>query len=191
VEPRRGEVDEAALARYADVARHASSLGLGVTVVIVDAAWPAWLGLEAWLLPWVAPLTVAHARRVVQAIDAASGVVIFARPDRLVDGYLHASAPPWRRGARIDAQFARTQIGAITGSLRDDQVIGPKIVTSTSEVSAGADLSDLSAAFERDCDELYVRSLVPGHGPTKCAGLLRKSPDGWTLADAALLEVLR
>ena len=32
VEPRRGEVDDAALERYAEVARYATSLGLGVTV---------------------------------------------------------------------------------------------------------------------------------------------------------------
>jgi hypothetical protein len=63
--PYRGQVDDAALERYArGRASTRTSLGLGVTVVIVDAAWPAWLGLEAWLLPWVAPLVVEHARRV-------------------------------------------------------------------------------------------------------------------------------
>jgi hypothetical protein len=192
VEPRRGQIDVAALERYAAVARYAASLGLGVTVVIVDAAWPAWLGLEAWLLPWVAPLAVAHARRIVQSIDVASGVVIFANPDRLVDGYLHSSAPPWRRGARKDAEFARAQIESITAALRDDPLVGPKIVVSTSEVSAGADLAEIKAAFQRDCDELYVRSFVRGHGPTKVAGLLSKCDGEWALPrDAGLVDVWR
>jgi hypothetical protein len=191
IEPRRGQVDDAALARYAEVARYASSLGLGVTVVTVDAAWPAWLGLEAWLLPWVAPLAVEHAKLVVHAVDAANGVVVFAHPERLVDGYRHSSAPPWRRGARVDAEFARAQIESISAILRADPLVGPKIVGSTSEVSAGSDLSEIKAAFSRDCDELYVRSLVRGHGPTKSAGLLRKTADGWQLPDAALLEGLR
>ncbi len=105
VEPRRGEVDDTALVRYADAARHAKSLGLGVTLVIVDAAWPAWLGLEAWLLPWVVPLVVEHTRRVVTTIGA-DGVVPFADPESLVNGFLDASAPPWRHGARVDAEMA-------------------------------------------------------------------------------------
>ena len=41
IEPRRDQVDESALARYAHVANYAQGLGLGVTVVIVDTAWPA------------------------------------------------------------------------------------------------------------------------------------------------------
>ena len=191
VEPRRGRIDDTALARYAEVARYVASLGLGVTVVIVDAAWPAWLGLEAWLLPWVAPLAVEHAKLVVQSVDAASGVVLFANPQRLVDGYLLSSAPPWRRGARVDAEFARAQIDAISATLRADPLVGPKIVGATSEVSAGSDPSEFNAAFSRDCDELYVRSLVRGHGPTKGVGLLRKTANGWQLPEAALLEVLR
>jgi beta-glucosidase/6-phospho-beta-glucosidase/beta-galactosidase len=189
VEPRRGLIDDAALARYVEVARYASSLGLGVTVVIVDAAWPAWLGLEAWLLPWVAPLVVAHTKRVVGSIDAANGVVVFAEPDRLVDGFVHSSAPPWRRSAHTDAAFARQQIASITATLREDPLVGPKIVASTNEVSAASDPSVLRAAFERDCDELYVRSLVAGHGPTKSAGLLIKSADGWKLREAASVDV--
>src|SRR5664280_2508191 len=131
VEPHRGQVDETALERYDEVARYAYSLGLGVTVVIVDGEWPAWLGLEAWLLPWVAPLVVEHASRVVQSIDAASGVVVFADPASLVNGFLVSSAPPWRRGAGVDADMSRAQIASITAAIRDDPLVGPKIVAST------------------------------------------------------------
>jgi hypothetical protein len=191
IEPRRGQLDEAALARYADVARHAASLGLGVTVAIVDWAWPAWLGLEAWLLPWVVPVAVEHATRVVGALEAASGVVVFADPQRLVDGYLRSQSPPWRKGARVDAEFARTQIESISATLLADPVVGPKIVTSTSEVSAGADLQEIRSAFQRDCDELYVRSLVRTNGPMRITGLLSKRDGEWTLPDGDLLELLR
>lgn len=191
IEPRRDHIDHAALARYADVARYAKSLSLGVTVVIVDAAWPSWLGLEAWLLPWVAPLVVEHAKRVVHSIDTATGVVVFADPESLVNGFLKSTGPPWRRGARVDAEFARAQIESITAALCDDSLVGPRMVASTSEVSAGSDLSTIRAAFESDCDEVYMRSLVRGHGPTKSAGLLEKSADSWRLVTSAeLLEIL-
>ena len=192
IEPRRDEVDEAALERYADVARYAQQLGLGVTVVIVDAAWPAWLGLEAWLLPWVVPRVTEHARRVVGAIPAASGVVVFADPQSLVNGYLDASAPPWRAGAHGDAELARRQIELIAAMLREDPLVGPKIVSTTQSVSVDQPIAQISSALESACDELYVRSLVRGHGPSASAGLVVKGSDGWRVeASTALLEVLR
>jgi hypothetical protein len=192
IEPRRDHVDPAALERYDEVVRYAQSLGLGVTVVVVDRAWPAWLGLEAWLLPWVAPLVVEHARRVVQALDTANGVVVFSNADLFVDGYLRSSAPPWRRGAKVDAGFARKQIESITATLCADQLVGSKIVASTREVSVGADLPELRSALQSDCDELYFRSLLPGHGPTKCAGLLLKNADHYEVSTSdELLDILR
>jgi len=79
VEPRRGVVDIAALARYRVVAQRARAAGLATSVVLVDAAWPAWLGQEAWLLPWVEPRVIEHARRVVDVLgDAIDSVVVFA-----------------------------------------------------------------------------------------------------------------
>jgi beta-glucosidase/6-phospho-beta-glucosidase/beta-galactosidase len=192
IEPRRDEVDEAALNRYADVARYARHLGLGVSVVIVDAAWPAWLGLEAWLLPWVVPRVLEHARRVVSSISEANGVVVFANPESLVNGFLDSSAPPWRKGARADAELARAQIESIGASLRDDGIVGPKIVSSTASLSVAQSITDLSAALKSECDEVYLRSLVRGHGPSASAGLLVKHSDGWHVeAPPELLEILR
>jgi hypothetical protein len=192
IEPHRGQVDESALTRYGAVADYANALSLGVTVVIVNRAWPAWLGLEAWLLPWVAPLVVEQARRVVSAIGAASGVVVFANSDRLVSGFLDSNSPPWRRGARVDAEFARQQIAAINQMVRDDPSVGSKIVASTNEVSCAADLPDIRAALESDCDEVYVRTLVQGHGFMKGEGILRKSADGWHMPTRSdLFEILR
>ncbi len=191
IEPRRGCVDHAALERYAEVARYAHGLGLGVTLVVIDAAWPAWLGLEAWLLPWVAPLVLDHARRLVDTVDT-DGVVVFANPQSLVDGFLDGSTPPWRRGAREDAEFARAQIDTITSALRSDALVGPKIIATSMGVRIDLPLQMLAVALASDCDELYVRSLVRGHGPTASAGLLVKDADGWRVgASEELLDVLR
>jgi hypothetical protein len=191
VEPHRGQVDGAALERYAEVAQYARSAGLWVTVVIVDAAWPAWLGLEAWLLPWVVPHVIEQARRVVVAVPAADGVVVFADAESLVSGFLDASAPPWRRGGRVDAEMAHDQIDRILASLWSDPIVGPKVVATSSSVRIDQPLADIKAALSVQCDELYVRSLLKGHGPSAGAGLLSKSADGWRVdAPDELLDAL-
>jgi hypothetical protein len=191
IEPHRGQFDDAAFERYDDLARHAKSLGLRVTFVVVDAAWPAWLGLEAWLLPWVVPAVMEQARRVAES-PAASGIVIFADPQALVNGFLDSSAPPWRRGARVDASFAEKQLASIETSLREDPVVGPKMVTSTTSVRVDQPIAQITAALETECDEVYVRSLVHGHGPSASAGLLVKRDGQWRInASEELLEILR
>ena len=191
VQPHRDHIDSAAFERYAEVANYANSLGLGVTLVVVDAAWPAWLGLEAWLLPWVVPHVLDQARRVAE-IPGASGVVVFGDARALVRGFLDSSAPPWRRGARVDAEMANVQIDSIITQLRDDPLVGPKIVATTDSVRVDQPIADLRAALDADRDELYVRSLVRGHGPTASAGLLVKGANGWRVnASEELLEVLR
>jgi beta-glucosidase/6-phospho-beta-glucosidase/beta-galactosidase len=191
VEPHRDQVDEAALARYGEVARYAYALGLGVTVVIVDAAWPAWLGLEAWLLPWVVPCVLEQARRVERAVPA-DGVVAFADAEALVNGFLDSSAPPWRHRARVDAELAHDQIDSILATLWDDPLVGPKIVATSASVSVDQPMDRIKAALETECDELYVRSLVRGHGPSASAGLLVKRSDAWRVgASEELLDVLR
>jgi hypothetical protein len=191
VEPRRGEVDESALARYGEVVRHAQSLGLGVTTAIIDAAWPAWLGLEAWLLPWVVPLMIEQTKRVVTTTQS-DGVVVFVNPEALVNGFLDSSSPPWRKNARIDAEFARAQIESISATLRDDALIGPKVVTSCASVRVDQPVSEIQRVLETECDEVYVRSLVQGHGPSASAGLVVKDSDGWRVdASDELLSILR
>lgn len=192
VEPHRDQVDDDALERYAVVARYARDLDLGVTVVVVDAAWPAWLGLEAWLLPWVVPHVLEQARRVARTIDAANGIVAFADPDSLVNGFLDATSPPWRRGARVDAAMARRQVDAISAVLREDPLVGAKIVATSASVRVDQPLALISSALATECDEVYVRSLVRGHGPSASAGLLEQRSDGWRVrAPAELLEVFR
>jgi beta-glucosidase/6-phospho-beta-glucosidase/beta-galactosidase len=196
VEPRRGEVDEAALDRYAVVAQHARSRGLGVTVAIVDAAWPAWLGLEAWLLPWVVPDVLAQARRVLAHLRGVEPrLLMFTDPEGLVSsGYLNASAPPWRRGAGDDAASARAQMHEILRLAKGDPLLSPAMVGDTHTV--GAQLAPEQIARERlgaaRCEEFYVRSLVRGSGPSAAgAGLLERRGDGWTVrASPQLLAAL-
>ncbi len=194
IEPRAGVLDEQALERYAQVVRYANDIGLGVTLALVDACWPSWLGLEAWLLPWVVPHVLAHARRMAAyfASDIA-GMVVFADPDRLVEGgYLNATMPPWRSGQRVDATLARAQIDAIVTQLTNDALVGQRLVRSSRSVEvASSELLDV--AHLGNCDQLFVRSLVRGVGPTAArAGLLSKHEGHWRVSAAPeMLEVLR
>ena len=197
IEPRRGVVDHAALDRYAEVARHVNELGLRVTVAIVDAAWPSWLGLEAWLLPWVVPCVVTHARLVVTHLgDALDRVLVFTTPNDLVtNGYLNESAPPWREGASDDAASARIQIDEIIRLLRADPVVGPKMVASSHTIGLDRTPQELTSERARavNCEEIYVRSLVRGAGPSAApAGLLERNGNDWSVsASPELLRALR
>ena len=197
IEPRRGRIDDGAIDRYARAVRHARGLGLDVTVALIDAAWPSWLGLEAWLLPWVVPHVLNHARLVVGRLrDDVTGVVVFTDPSRLVEGgYLRAEGPPWRLRAEEDASSARRQIERITSELKSDALVGPLLVGSFCEVTLGTSAREMTAqrALRRDVDEVYVRSLVRGCGPSASArGLLTRDETGWRVgATDELLEALR
>ena len=93
-----------------------------MTAVLVDAAWPSWLGLEAWLLPWVVPYYLEHAARVAAALPDAR-LVAFADPRGVVErGFVEGTAPPWRRGARQDAARAHDQVARLTALLAGDPV---------------------------------------------------------------------
>lgn len=196
VEPRYEEVNASALDRYCRVVAYARQRGLHVTIAIVDAAWPSWLGMEAWLLPWVVPHVIAQARRVAaQLHDDTVRVMVFTNPDALVtNGYLNETAPPWRRGASDDAASARIQIDEILRQLSDDPLVGPRLVGPTRTLSVN--LSPEQIAVERraahECDQIYVRSLVKGNGPTAGPGGLLECRGGeWSVrASPELLAAL-
>jgi beta-glucosidase/6-phospho-beta-glucosidase/beta-galactosidase len=196
VEPRREEVDAWALERYGQVVAYATQRGLRVTVAIVDAVWPSWLGMEAWLLPWVVPHVVAQARRVMTQIDDNDvRVVVFTNPDELVtSGYLNETAPPWRRGATQDAASARIQIDEILRQLGDDPLVGPRMVGTTRSIGLNLSPEQISRGIgaARECDEIYLRSLVRGNGPTAApAGLLEQQNGEWSVcASPELLQVV-
>jgi beta-glucosidase/6-phospho-beta-glucosidase/beta-galactosidase len=195
IEPRADEIDTAALSRYLEVVRHARSLGLDVTVALVDAVWPAWLGQEAWLLPWAAPYVLAHGRRVVEYFgDHITGLLAFTQPLELVaNGYLSATAPPWRRSALTDAAFAHAQIGRILDELREDDVVGAKLVTSSEVMMLDVAPEEILAARSSlGASEIYLRSLLRGAGPTSVSeGLLVQRGDSWHVsASEELLSAL-
>lgn len=197
IEPRRGRVDSSALDRYVNVVRHARRLGLDVTVVLIDAAWPSWLGLEAWLLPWVVPHVLAHARRVAERISGdVTGLVVFANPALLVEGgFLRGEVPPWRSRQVEDARAAKAQIERIVRELGNDDALAPLLVRSSAQVSLELPPAQIAAFRDRttDLDEVYARSLVRGRGPSASArGLLTREGDVWRVdASDELLEVLR
>lgn len=196
VEPRQGEYDEKALRRYLEVVRYARSLGLDVTIALVDAVWPSWLGQEAWLLPWVVPHVLAHTRRMVETFsDDVTGVVAFTQPDQLVTrGFLAGTAPPWRRSALTDAGFANAQIEGLVGALEVDEIVGPRLVRSSAVTSLDVAPEDLIEARRvLDVEEIYVRSLLRGSGPTSTStGLLALHGNEWRVnAPEELLSALR
>jgi beta-glucosidase/6-phospho-beta-glucosidase/beta-galactosidase len=196
IEPREGVVSEDAIARYGEVIRYARLLELDVTIAIVDGAWPAWLGLEAWILPWTVPYVLRHARRVVEAFgDRATGFLAFTQPRELVTrGFLTEKAPPWRQSAVNDAAFAHAQIERIFSSLRGDDVVGARLVTSSAVTTLDVAVEDLlEARRSLDVDEIYVRSLLRGSGPTSVArGLLVQHGSEWRInAPDELLEAFR
>ena len=83
LEPRPGEVNEAAYERYKEVIAHAHAQQLHVTVVLIDAAWPSWLGLEAWLLPWVVPYVRTHVQRTLEYLgDSVDGCLLYTSGGR-------------------------------------------------------------------------------------------------------------
>jgi beta-glucosidase/6-phospho-beta-glucosidase/beta-galactosidase len=196
IEPRRGIVDEAALARYGEVIRYARGLDLFVTVAIIDSVWPSWLGLEAWILPWTVPHVVSHARRVVEVFgDQATAFLAFSQSNELVTrGFLTRTAPPWRESAVKDAAFAHAQIERVLSSLREDELVGPRLVTSSAVTTLDVAPEDLADARRSlDVEEIYVRSLLRGSGPTSVAqGLLVQHGSEWRInAPAELLDAFR
>ncbi|HVB71309.1 MAG TPA: family 1 glycosylhydrolase [Acidimicrobiales bacterium] len=194
IEPRRGEVNDEALARYRAVATHARSVGLRVSVALIDAAWPAWLGLEAWLLPWVEPYVVEHARRLVEALGAAvDGVVVFADgPGIVARGFVTGAAPPWRRRAVADAASATEQIRRIESTLCADDLVGPLVVARSRTLSLTRPIHELSSELaDAGVDEVYLRSLVGGFGPTGSpVGLVSRDARGWRVSASDQLRAL-
>ncbi len=184
LEPRRGQRDDVALARYFEVIAHARERGLHVGVAAIDAAWPAWLGLEAWLMPWVVPAAVEHVAWVSASLPADS-LSVFAARERLTRGFLDPSAgPPWRRRAREDARSARLNLDAIEAQ---SIATSPRIAT-----SVDVELDDVSDAATFDVDAVHVRSLVRGRGPLRSRrGLLARRGSQWVLAAAEIPAEVR
>lgn len=184
LEPRRGQRDESALARYARVINYAKERGLHVGVAAIDAAWPAWLGLEAWLMPWVVPVAVEYVAWVTSTLPADT-FSVFAARESLTRGFLDdAAGPPWRRGAHQDAVSAAKNLDVIDVASRASS---PLFVTSVE-----IDLDEVSDAATYNVEEVHVRSLVRGRGPLRSArGLFARRGEHWVLIEDELAPALR
>jgi len=173
LEPRRRQRDAAAVERYRQVVDFARSRGLWVGVAAIDAAWPAWLGQEAWLMPWVVPVAVDYLRWISEALEADSWSV-FAQRDRLTKGFVDRGAgPPWRSDGSRDQRDAARQLDEIVDSLRGGAVEWCD--------ARDVELDDL-AGLTMSAAEVHVRSLVRGTGPLASRrGLIARSGDDWVV----------
>lgn len=184
LEPRRGHRNAAALERYVRAITHAQQRGLHVGVAAIDAAWPAWLGLEAWLMPWVVPVALEYVAWLATSLPADS-MSVYAAREQLTRGFLDDSAgPPWRRGADLDAVSAVKNLEVIEVQARASSA---NIVT-----SVNIDLDEIDEISTYDVDEVHVKSLVCGAGPLRGArGLLARSGTKWVLVDNDVSPQLR
>ena len=197
VEPRADLIDEVAWERYRNALLHAKDLGLRVTVVMVDAVWPAWLGPEAWVLPWVRGAFARHLARLGERLgDCFDGVIAFSQADSLVElGYLRGGVPPWRRRERLDAREARTSIASMEDALKRHPLLGPKLVSGWREVPAHLPSSAWPPVVSdaRRASEVHIKSLVRGAGPTASTAGLLEWRNGAVVSSppTALLELWR
>lgn len=197
VEPRADVVDEAAWQRYQLVVDRAKANGLAVTAVIIDAVWPAWLGPEAWLLPWVRPAFDRHVARFAQHLGSrVDGVVVFTQREALVDnGYLRGTTPPWRKRERADAHEVRRSFAALEATVASNGTLGGKVRTNWHEIPAKLPASAWPAvvAEAKRASEVHIKSLVRGGGPTASISGMVTMRDGVAHAErpSALLDLWR
>jgi beta-glucosidase/6-phospho-beta-glucosidase/beta-galactosidase len=179
--PRPRQWDASALARYQEVIDYAASLNLQVAVALIGEAWPSWLGLEAWLLPWVAPEVISYVTRCVDELRRVRGFVVFAEADDLLRrGYVDGTAPPWRKRARDDEKSAALQIAAIMERLAQNQDVASRLVVDSLTIDVHDDLDNVLAS---NVSEVHVRSLVKGTGPTRAPrGLLVRHAGKWRIS---------
>ncbi len=195
LEPRRGDYDSRAVMRYRRALTHARARGLVVHLAMIDRAWPAWLGSDAWIMPWVVPAAVAHAQYFVNALgDLADDLIVFTDADRVIaDGYLSGTAPPWREGEGNDAASARRQIERIESAI--STLDGWKISTRRSAALPVVDsLTAMRSMLEQhsDADTVVLRSALRGHGPVAvAAGLLEWHGDRFALRVPWTIEEFR
>jgi hypothetical protein len=162
IEPRDGVINNEALTAYGEALAYGRALGLVMTVGAIDAAWPSWLGLEAWLLPWTIPCAVRHLHRLAHLLGDYDGLVPFVDAEQLVRGYLDAAVAPWRRGATDDAREVRAQLATIrTRAGQDDH---------TGQLMAQA------------AGDTYGPALLAGSGPLAADRGLLTYDGGWVLA---------
>lgn len=105
VEPAPGQVDGAALDRYARTLAQCAERGMVPMVTLHDLAHPAWLGAEYWLTPGSPDRFAEHAQRVVRALGTTCRHwVTLVRPNAgALAGWVGGHNPPGRVSAVSDA----------------------------------------------------------------------------------------
>ena len=181
VAPRYDTVDHAAWGRYREMLSSARETGLEVSVTVIGEVWPAWLGQEAWLLPWVEDEFAAHVERLMNTLgDLVSSVRLFSR-DLATDGFLYGVIPPWRTRAREDARDAAAAIARMSEQAASRSDVASKL-RRTKDVLAQLPESVWSTVLARqeEFDEIHIATLLPGDGPTALgASLLRRGEGGY------------
>jgi hypothetical protein len=167
VAPRYNVEDLAAWEHYEKMMNTAVWQGLSVSVNVVGSVWPAWLGQEAWLLPWVEEAFAEHLDRVVARYgERIASLRLFTR-DVVDEGFRRGTMPPWRTRARDDARDAALAIERMVATAMALPYVGP-LVRRVKDVPASlpADTWPTVLARRDDYDEIHVATLLPGAGPT-------------------------
>ena len=184
LEPHRDQFETSPWRATSKSFGYAKSLGLRVSVATIGEAWPAWLGLEAWLCLG-SPLAWRHyVRRVVSTLgdevsawcsspnETESCGAGSSRPARHPGAAVRCSTTRalQRRCERISRRPRRRSRGRT--SPREAHV---QYRPRPDRPCPGARL--------RDVTEVYVRALVKGKGPTAAArGLLVKHGGEWRVS---------
>jgi hypothetical protein len=148
LEPREGQVDEAALARWVDIAEDAGSRGLEVHLVLNDGALPAWLGTEGWLLPATPERFARLSARVAEAFGRlVRGVVTVEAPASwAAAGWCLGAAPPFRRAGLADAMAVLD--GMLSAHCLACEVLAAELpAAERSFIPSGGVLAELEAAL--------------------------------------------
>ena len=167
VAPRYNVIDVAAWEHYEAMMNSANFHGLKVSVTVIGNVWPAWLGQEAWLLPWVEEAFAEHVERVVGRFgERIVSLRLFAR-DLIDDGFRRGTIPPWRTRARDDARDASLAIDRMVADAIARPEVG-SLIRRVKDVPASlpADTWSTVLAHRHDYDEIHVATLLPGAGPT-------------------------
>jgi beta-glucosidase len=104
-EPRRGEFDQGALERYAEILSLCNERGLAPMVTLLHFSYPWWLGEEFWLRPGSPDIFSRHVERVLPTLApyCRHWVTINEPNIMTLMGWIQGDCPPGRRMAVADA----------------------------------------------------------------------------------------
>ncbi len=145
LEPRPGELDHAALERYAEILALCAERGMEPMVTLHHFAHPGWLGEEFWLRPGSPDVFARHVARIVPALSAHCRRWVTINEPNIVMlmGWIEGACPPGRRMAVSDAY-------CVLDNLLTAHVLAAEAVTA---VQSGAEVTintSSSSVYELD-----------------------------------------